>query len=255
MIKKAETLVYLDPIPHVYINRETGEKYKSVTTVISSIEHEFDVDGVATSISKQSDLDPKKNPLYIGMSKDRIVNYWKEINDSANEYGTHIHETVEKYLLSNKWFFPEDELELSVCRAYDELNIDEGVCMYPERVLFAEEYKLAGTTDLLIDIDDVFFDIGDWKTNKVFNFFSPFKQTLKKPFEHLQDCQFVVYTLQLSVYALMYEMETGKKCRQLYAVHFNKETRKFSKIQLMYMRHEAEKLLKLHKYSTELNHA
>ena len=53
----------------------------------------------------------------------------------------------------------------------------------------------------------------------------------------------------------MYEMETGKKCRQLYAVHFNKETRKFSKIQLMYMRHEAEKLLKLHKYSTELNHA
>jgi hypothetical protein len=93
MIKKAETLVYLDPIPHVYINRETGEKYKSVTTVISSIEHEFDVDGVATSISKQSDLDPKKNPLYIGMSKDRIVNYWKEINDSANEYGTHIHLT------------------------------------------------------------------------------------------------------------------------------------------------------------------
>lgn len=91
-------------------------------------------------------------------------------------------------------------------------------------------------------------------TNKVFNFFSPFKQTLKKPFEHLQDCQFVVYTLQLSVYALMYEMETGKKCRQLYAVHFNKETRKFSKIQLMYMRHEAEKLLKLHKYNTELNH-
>ena len=63
-----------------------------------------------------------------------------------------------------------------------------------------------------------------------------------------------MYTLQLSTYALLYEMETGKKCRQLYALYFNKETCSFSKINLMYMKNEAEKLIKLHKYNTELNY-
>lgn len=253
MIGKTSNLVYLEPIKHQYHHRITGEIFKSVTTVISSIEHKFDVDGVAESIAKQRDDDPKKNPDYIGMSKDRIINYWQEINDAANEYGTHVHEVVEKYLLNDKWYFPDNEFDLQVCRAYDELKLDEGVCLYPERVLFSEEYKLAGTSDLVIDIDNEYFTVGDYKTNKVFNFFSPFKQMLKKPFSHLQDCQFVVYTLQLSVYALMYEVETGKKCCELYALHFNKETKKFRKINLMYMRHEAETLLKLHKYNLELN--
>jgi hypothetical protein len=90
-------------------------------------------------------------------------------------------------------------------------------------------------------------------TNKEFNYFSKYGKTLLPPFTHLQDCQFVVYTLQLSTYAYMYEMETGKKCRQIWIGYFDKKTCTFSKINLMYMRHEAEKLLKYHKYQTELN--
>jgi hypothetical protein len=253
MLGIQKKIVILEPIEHKYIHTITGEVFKSVTTVISSIEHKFDVDGVAQSIANQKDDDPKKNKDYIGMSKDRIVAYWQEINDAANEYGTHVHEVVEQYLLNDKWFFPDNEFDLKVCRGYDALNVDEGITMWPERVLFAEEYKLAGTTDLIVDIDNQYFSVGDWKTNRKFNFYSEYKQTLKKPFEYLQDCQFVVYTLQLSVYALMYEMETGKKCRDIWVGYWNKESCTFSKINLMYMRHEAEKLLKLHKYNTELN--
>jgi hypothetical protein len=244
--------VVLEPIAHKYHHIETGEIFTSVTTVISSIEHEFDTEAVATAISKQSDLDPKKNKDYIGMSKDRLIAYWQEINDTANAYGTHVHEVLEKYLLAKKWFFPDNDFDVRVCRAFDELELDEGIQVHPELALFSEEYKLAGTSDLVIDIDDVFFDVGDFKTNKVFNFYSQYKQTLKQPFSHLQDCQFVVYTLQLSVYAYMYEVSTGRKCRQLYALYFDKKTEKFSKINLMYMKHEAEKLLKHHKYQMEL---
>lgn len=253
MSKNHQSKVYLEPIEHVYIHRETGKHYTSVTRVISSIEEEFDTDSVATAISLQVDDDPKKNPHYVGMTKDRIVAYWQEINDAANEYGTMVHEIVEKYLLAKKWYFPDDEFEKKVIAAYEALNIDEGKFIWPERILFSEEYELAGTTDVLIDIDDVFFDVGDWKTNKEFNYFSKYGKTLLKPFEHLQDCQFVVYTIQLSTYALMYEMETGKKCRQIWVGYFDKKTCTFSKINLMYMKHEAEKLLKLHKYNLELN--
>jgi hypothetical protein len=43
------------------------------------------------------------------------------------------------------------------------LEIDEGIAVWPERIPFAEQYELAGMSDLIIDIDDVYFDVLDHK--------------------------------------------------------------------------------------------
>lgn len=234
--------VYLEPIEHVYIHKESGKKYKSVTTVISLIEEEFKSEEVALAIENQFDGD--KQEQYLDMTKDQILDYWQEINDEANEYGTYVHELIEEYLLKNKWFFPKDEFDKKVIREFNKVNFELGRECYPERIMFSEEYELAGTADLIVDIDDIYFDLGDWKTNSKFNYYSPYGQTLKAPFEHLQDCQYVVYTLQLSTYVLMYEMETGKKCRHIWIGHWDKEKEVWSKIPVMYMKHEALKLMK-----------
>lgn len=161
MVKTEESKVYLEPIEHIYIHRVTGKKYTSVTKILQLIEHEFETELVAERISKQSD--ENKNPIYVGMNYDEIIDYWKMLNDTANEYGTFVHESVEKYLLAQKWYYPTDELEKSAIKAYEELGVDEGICMYPERIMFSEKYSLAGTADLKIDIDETYFDIGDWK--------------------------------------------------------------------------------------------
>jgi len=153
--------VDLEPVEHVYIHRDTNVKYKSVTTVLQMVEPHFDSQGVAEAIYRQRD--DVKNPKYVGMDVDQILDYWQELNDTANEYGTHVHETIETYLLKNKFWFPKDELQKKVIAGYESLEVDEGIMMYPERIMFAEEYNLAGTADLVIDIDDTFFDIGDWK--------------------------------------------------------------------------------------------
>lgn len=242
MAKQEDQIVYLKEPEHVYIHRETGVKYKSVTTIISLIEHEFQSEEVALAIENQNDND--KQERYLGLTQSQILDYWQEINDEANEYGTHVHELIETYLLKNKWFFPKDEFDKKVIKEFNKVDFELGRECYPERIMFSEEYKLAGTADLLVDIDDEYFQLGDWKTNRVFNYYSPYKQVLKPPFEHLQDCQYVVYTLQLSTYALMYEMETGKKCQCIWIGHWDKETETWSKIPVMYMKHEAMKLLK-----------
>ncbi len=247
MVKIHEGPVYLEPIEHVYIHRETGERFTSVTKVISSIEEEFESENIALAISRQSNNQKKDD--YIGMTKDQILEYWQQLNDDANVYGTRVHELVEAYLFAGKYPIAKDDFEWDVINAYDELGVDEGKCVYPERIMYSPEYKLAGTADLCIDIDDDWFDIGDWKTNKAFNFFSPYGKTLLKPFDHLQDCQYSVYSLQLSTYALMYEMETGKKCRQIWIGFWDKITRKFSRIPVIYLKNEAKKLLEFHKYS------
>ena len=259
MVKKEKSKVYLEPIEHIYIHRETGKRYGSVTQMLGKIEHEFEEELVAERISLQRDDDPKKNPDYRGMTKEEILDYWQYLNDSANEYGTFVHESVETFLMKNKWWFPKEDpqfgnLATEVIKAYNVFSkeIDEGICIYPERIMFSEKYNLAGTADLKIDIDAEWFDIGDWKTNKRFEYFSPFGQTLKKPFEHLQQCHYSTYSLQLSVYARMCEEETGMKCRQIWIGYWSRETKAFTKIPIMYLKNEATKLLELHKYKTEI---
>jgi len=247
MAKTYEGEVYLEPIKHIYIHRLTKKQYKSVTTVIALIEHEFMSEEIAEAIEHQKRED--KQERYIGMSKEQILDLWQQINDEANEYGTHVHELVETYLLKNKWYFPSDPFDKKVLEEFNKINFELGRECYPERVVFSEEYEIAGTTDLLVDVDEEYFDIGDWKTNKEFNYYSKYKQVLKPPFEHLQDCQYVVYTLQLSTYALLYELETGKKCRHIWIGHWDKELERWTKIPIMYMRQEAMKLLKHYKMS------
>jgi hypothetical protein len=247
MVKIWEGPVMLEPQEHVYIHRDTGIKYTSVTKVLSSIEPHFESESIAEAIVRQSDS--AKQERYIGMNKNEILDYWQMLNDTANEYGTFVHETIEEYLLNQKWFFPDNDLQKKIIDGYESLKIDEGITMWPERIMFSSEYELAGTADLIIDIDDEFFDVGDYKTNAEFNYFNKFGfKTLLSPFEHLQDCQYSIYTLQLSTYALMYQMEyPHKKCRQIWIGYWDKESETMSKIPVMYLKSEAMKLLQLHK--------
>lgn len=256
MSKERECAVYLEPIEHKYHHRVTGEIFKSVTTAIKLIEPEFDADAVAEAITHQADN--VKQERYIGLNKTQILDFWQMLNDEANIYGTRVHNIVEKYLLANKWYYPDDSeeglFEQKVIDGYNNLKVDEGIKMRPECILFAEKYLLAGMSDLVVDIDPVFFDVGDWKTNRVFNFFNPYGyETLLPPFEHLQNCQWSIYTIQLSVYALMYELETGRKCRQIWVGYWDKTKETFEKIQIMYLKHEAKKLMEMHYYNMMKN--
>jgi hypothetical protein len=63
-------------------------------------------------------------------------------------------------------------LNKKVIDGYNALDIDEGEPFW--RILFSEEHELAGMSDLIVDIDDVYFDVLDHKTNRVFNFHNPY---------------------------------------------------------------------------------
>lgn len=255
--KRWEGPVFLEPIEHKYHHRTTGKIYKSVTTTLTSIEPHFEAESVSMAIVNQPDN--VKQERYIGMSQQQILDFWQMLNDEANIYGSKVHDIVERYLLANKWYFPDDseegQFEQKVIDGFNALEIDEGIAVWPERILFAEQYELAGMSDLIIDIDDVYFDVWDWKTNREFNYFDPFGfKTLFKPFDHMQACQWSIYTLQLSVYAYMYELEFPKrKCRQIRIGYWDKEKMSFQRIQIMYMKNEAKKLVEMHYYNLMKN--
>lgn len=250
MVKNWKGPVSLEPIEHVYIHRDTGQRFSSVTQLIHSLVNPFDEDAVAEAIVKQP-LSRKK-PKYQGMSKQQILDYWHFLNDEANEYGTKIHELIEEYLFKHKVLFPSVEIDKKILKAYDDLDVDEGETVWPERIMYSPEHALAGTADLVIDINDIYFDIGDWKTNREFNFFDSFGfKTMKKPLDHLQDCHYSIYSVQLSIYAYMYEIETGRKCRQIWIGYWDRETQTIKRIPIMYLKNEARKVLEFHKYKSQ----
>jgi hypothetical protein len=233
--------IFLEPVSHTYINEDTGEVYKSVTTVLSMLEVEFPAQNIAQAIARQSEK--KKKEKYKGLSENEILTLWEDENRSANEYGTKVHNLLEDYLKKNKFLFPDSEEEKEILDSYDELKIDLGERYHCERILFSEKYSIAGMSDHIVDVDGALFDINDYKTNKVINFYSQYKKKLLPPMEHLDDCQYNIYSLQLSIYAFFYEEETGRKCRSLNLLYFDRNTKKFTKYPVPYMKMEAIKIL------------
>jgi len=232
--------VYLEPIEHVYIHKKTGEKFKSVTTVIGLLEPDFPAEEIALRIEHQSD-DVKKEK-YIGMTQEEILEQWRIENEEANIYGTEIHEIMERYLLANKLYIPKNDYEREIISAFQDIDPMRSTDIYPETVLFSEKHKLAGTADIIEDYG-AYFNVWDFKTNKTINFISQYGHWLNKPVSHLSDCQYNVYALQMSIYAYMYQMETRKKLGQMALFYFDRDTRKFIVIPVPYLGLEAKKVL------------
>lgn len=235
-----ESKVYLEPIEHVYIHKETKQKYKSVTTVLSMLEPKFEAEKIAQAIENQDE--EKKKERYKGMTKDQILEAWRIENEEANVYGTEIHEILERYLLApNRIYIPKSDYEREIITKFQEVDDMKGD-VYPETILFSERHSLAGTADIIEDCGD-YFNVRDFKTNKRIEYISQYGHWLNKPVSHLSDCQFNIYSLQMSIYAYMYQMETRKKVGKLNLYYYNPETLKFDVIHTPYMGLEAKKVL------------
>ena len=84
--------------------------------------------------------------------------------------------------------------------------------------------------------------VGDFKTNKAFNFFSQYNEFMLKPMDHLSVCEFNTYGLQLSLYAYLHEKSSGKKCTGCVVFYKDKEN-KFYPIRVNYMKKEIISLI------------
>ena len=239
MASKRNSVVYLEPVEHKYYHKVTGESFKSVTTVLGMLEPEFNSEQIALAISMQ---DPsKKKEQYQNMSQEEILAEWKRINDEANEYGTEIHEIMERYLLADKIYIPKNDYEREIILKFQKVD-DMSGDIYPETILFSEKYKIAGTCDIL-EIKDGYFNILDFKTNKEIDYISKYGNWLNKPVTHLSDCNFNIYALQLSLYAYMFQMQTKMKVGKLQIFYLNPTTSEFITIPIPYLGRDAKAVL------------
>lgn len=220
-------MINFDPKTHTYTNIY-GEIYSSVSNVISLYKKPFDSEFFSKMTAKKR-----------GVSPEVIREEWKKNTEEACDYGKEVHSVIEGYLKGVQTKTNSDILN-SFCNVFPYKLRD----VSSEKILWNDDFKIAGTSDIIVDVNDTFFDVLDIKTNKKFDFNNKYGELLLKPLDHLQNCKYNTYSIQLSLYAYMYSKLTNKRPRNLAILYWCRDSKTFQKYYTPYMFWEVSVLLK-----------
>lgn len=279
--KENDDVTYNDE-KHVYVGKKgvgEGKKFISVTTLIGEFENKFDSDfwkkykaleelmGNDFINVKSSLLNTKKwDDSYIpdSITKEvfeetcnKYVKDWGETNRIACEYGTEIHAEQETGFYNHaEKMIKRFNLggTIPVYKNHHNLDIDTGII--PEMLISYIDpegmLRIAGQSDLIIKNGN-HIKVWDWKTNKKLkqkSYFDPKKkkyQMMKYPLNNIMDCNFLHYTLQLSLYAWMLQKQNPNLIiDELRIVHFTHDG-EVNEYVLEYLKFDIEKMLKYYK--------
>lgn len=226
-------MIEFNPVSHIYRNSATGEKYKSVTTLISSYSKPFDKQGNAERVAKKQ-----------GVSVDSVLDDWAMIAKKACDYGTMVHKVMENWLKGNSI---EDEDFDNYIAPITRIWEPNKKLITSEKITWLHTYKLAGTADVFED-HGKYFNLYDFKTNKKFNFINAFGDFMLNPVSHLSDCEYSKYSMQLSMYAYMLSNITGQRVGELAMFHYDRDVKGWRKYYTPYLKKEIECILNYDKF-------
>lgn len=144
---------------HIYVN-EKGERYRSVTNLLHSLESYKDWDAIAKKYAKKH-----------GMTLEAVQAAWQHEKDISIVRGKNIHALEENFYLNNQScvvFSEEHGRPMAIfgnpviddVKEKKTLKLEEGI--YPELMVWLDSVKLAGQGDYIEVVDNV-INIDDYK--------------------------------------------------------------------------------------------
>jgi hypothetical protein len=284
-IDKENNQVIYNDASHVYLDKEDGVQYISVTTLIGKYHQHFDSDYWSSYKALErlvvpSKFKPLKSTLFnsvidekfiqdlgvdfamFSIEKEAILKEWEDNKNKACERGTAIHSIQEHKSYEDPHCFVKlfNLGGTFKCKEkYYELDYEKGV--YPEYLISAKTQdgilRIAGQIDLMIkDGNDII--ITDFKTNKKLSdksHFDPKTKSyamMKYPLNHLMDCNLNHYALQLSLYAWLLQKQRPEfNIKKLMIIHFDHDGGEHH-IEVPYLNKEVEAMLKHYKKELKL---
>ena len=136
------------------------------------------------------------------MTPDEIAELWVRIGEVARARGQLMHFHLEQHANGREIERPHspefEQLKRLLDAAREQFEI-----LRTELSVFHRGMGLAGQIDLLCRDEDDQLVVVDYKRSREINFESP--RPMQPPLEHLPDCSWVKYCLQLNLYAMMLE--------------------------------------------------
>jgi hypothetical protein len=242
-----------------------GTKYRtSVTAIIHNCFEPFDaVKTCSSMISRKDFKTSKKYQKYRDMryskgkilsNKDlmhKIIQSWDVISTQSRDLGTKLHNDIE--LFYNGLIIENDTKEYQHFLKYHKVQMDKGF------VPFRTEIKVCSTENLIVGCVDMLYccpktktyHLRDWKRSKKIMKYG-FGKRGKGVLNHLNDCNFVHYSLQLNMYKFLLENSYGIKIEDMAIAIFHPSNPSFLEFSIRHMPNETKAMLLMHQYSRDL---
>jgi hypothetical protein len=205
-----------------------------------------------TIIAQENKIDileiAKNNPFFFDK--------WKQQADYANARGTRYHDKKELEALESGYDIIDGiKAPVQYKYSFDLSELTDG--FHVEVLLYNHHYQVAGRADKLIIETDIIGDRwmiwDDYKTNKKIDTTNGF-QKMKYPLNHLDDCNFIHYAIQINTYEwLLKQFGYKTKSRRITWVRLNEREEEIGSIPMVIpdLQKEVQAMLD-HHYQTRI---
>lgn len=189
---------------HIYESISDPKRdWLGVTTLIKKFYEDFNGPERAAACSVN-----KKSKWY-GLTPEKILELWEYESKRSNTMGSGYHNEREAETLACETIRREG-VDLPVFRPIMDgeykLSPNQQLVpgIYPEHFMYLKSASICGQADRVEVIGDR-VDIYDYKTNKElkmrgYKYWDGRRKMMYPPLQHLEDCDFIHYCLQLSIY-------------------------------------------------------
>lgn len=223
------------------------KEYRRVTRILSMFKQPFDREGISLAMARSK----ARSGQTVEEAQKEILASWDDMRDSSVLHGNTLHGIAEEYL-RNGYVTPGYEKLISIIRkVMMEYKRPES-----EVISYLHSAMIAGTIDLRCRRQsgkNSLVDYFDFKTNerrgieydsisRKDGVVKHYNKMLLPPLSHLEDCNYNIYSLQISLYAYMDEMELGYKPGKL-GILFISKNQSVKYLPVAYLRSDVEKIV------------
>lgn len=196
---------------HAYVDPQDNFKYQSVTQWVNQYKKPFAKQQMAQRTATKR-----------GITVEQVLQEWDKQRNDSTEFGTKVHKILETFFVTGNISTDGQHL----VESFNMLNLNiETKFSHFEKIVYSKDYGIAGTADIIEDINSEIFNVYDFKTNKAFNITSKYNDFLLPPFQNFPNTEYFVYALQLSLYAYLYEIMSQKFCNRLTVIWLNRDNK------------------------------
>lgn len=187
-----------------------GIPLMSVTQFISTFFETFDGPAIAAKVVN------KPGSPYFGRDPEEVVAEWEAKGEEGRRLGTLLHQNIQDFLEQGVTGEDCSEEFDHFLKFFD---TKQWTPIFIEEKVFNLEYRIAGTIDAVFEDEQGQIVICDWKRAAKMRFDNPWRRAAP-PIQHLDDCDFIKYTLQLSLYRFLLRDRFPEREIQLQLVNF-----------------------------------
>ena len=235
--------IEFDEPTHRYTIDGTSDKWTSCTGFIHDFFPHFDPRAALSAIKRGKNYATSK---YYGKSDQEILDGWSASGKEASGLGTAMHLAIEQFMNSAHDIIDPAVKKTKEWEYFNNFWADCGGDLVPYRMeweVFSTEHRLAGSIDAIFyRPSDGKYVIYDWKRSRQIKSDNEHEKGYY-PLDHLPNCNYWHYSLQLNIYKWFLETFYGLEIADLYLIILHPDNKNYRRLRLNFLPDEVQAML------------